>query len=123
LVIINLILIINTFFKYSPPRDIKKSQPEGSMLVLDIAGPAPLPTQCVQLMLRKPDKRRISTQHWELTNDGRMKCRVYENLYVQAKDGFGTGNTSSSNAELGAWQLCNAQFIQLKMKRDKKFLF
>jgi hypothetical protein len=83
LVIINLILIINTFFKYSPPRDIKKSQPEGSMLVLDIAGPAPLPT----------------------------------------KDGFGTGNTSSSNAELGAWQLCNAQFIQLKMKRDKKFLF
>lgn len=87
---------------------MRKPQPESALLVLDIAGPAPLPTQCVPLMLRKPDKRRISTQHWEFTMDGRLKCRVYENLFVQAKDGFGTSNeAATASSKMGAWQLCN----------------
>ena len=83
------------------------------MLVLDIAGSAPLPNQCVPLMLRKPDKRRISTQHWEFTGDGRLKCRMYESLYVRAKDGFGgMGAAPSANSngkvddKVGVWQLC-----------------
>lgn len=88
----------NTF---SPPRDLTRPQKEGTMLVLDISGSAPLPTQCVPLQLRKPDRRRISTQHWEFTSDGKMKCKMYENLYVQAKDGFGGTNA------VGSWQLCN----------------
>lgn len=98
-----LLIYIHILCTCSPPRDARKNHNEGTMLVLDIAGPGALPTTCVPLMLRKPDKRRISTQHWEFTNDGRMKCRLYENLYVQAKDGFGGTN----NTELGSWQLCN----------------
>lgn len=55
--------------------------------VLDIAGPAPQPSLCVGLMLRRPDKRRKSTQTWRFTDDGRLCC-VHNNMCVQAKDGF-----------------------------------
>ena len=55
--------------------------------VLDIAGPAPQPTQYVSLVLRRPDKRRKSTQTWHFTEDGRLCC-AHNNMYVQAKDGF-----------------------------------
>lgn len=111
--------IYTTFIPFSPPRDLRKPQQEATMLVLDIAGPAPLPTQCVPLMLRKPDRRRISTQHWEFTGDGRMKCKLYENLYVQAKDGFGTFGKNGSNpsgSEVGSWQLCKDPCICIDLE-------
>lgn len=55
--------------------------------VLDIAGPAPQPTQYVSLVLRRPDKRRKSTQTWHFTEDGHLCC-AHNNMCVQAKDGF-----------------------------------
>lgn len=55
--------------------------------VLDIAGPAPQPTKYVSLVLRRPDKRRKSTQTWHFTEDGCLCC-AHNNMYVQAKDGF-----------------------------------
>src|SRR5688572_22105608 len=73
------------------------------MLVLDIAGQAPQPSSYVPLMLRKPDTRRASTQHWEFTQDGRLKCANYSTLYVQAKDGFGDEKQSNE----GGWRQWN----------------
>lgn len=93
----------------SPPRDPRKPAPQAS-LVLDVAGHAILPTQCVPLMLRKPDKRRACTQHWEFTEDGRLKCSAVSNMFVQAKDGFGVmyPSTKSTNPTpmVAAWQMC-----------------
>ncbi|XP_039294739.1 vacuolar protein sorting-associated protein 13D isoform X2 [Nilaparvata lugens] len=57
------------------------------IMVLDISGPAPQPTQYVALVLRRPDKRRVSTQTWRFTDDGRLCC-AHNNMCVQAKDGF-----------------------------------
>ncbi|XP_054285267.1 intermembrane lipid transfer protein VPS13D-like [Macrosteles quadrilineatus] len=66
----------------SPPR-----APPDKILVLDISGPAPQPSHYVSLVLRRPDKRRKSTQTWRFTDDGRLCC-VHNNMCVQAKDGF-----------------------------------
>ncbi|KAL0274818.1 UNVERIFIED_CONTAM: hypothetical protein PYX00_002852 [Menopon gallinae] len=73
----------------SPPRDprSKSSYHNDKVLVLDIAGTAPQPTQCVALVLRRPDKRRSLTQTWRFTEDGRLCC-AHNNMCVQAKDGF-----------------------------------
>lgn len=65
----------------SPPRD-----QSGSVLVLDIAGLAPQPTQYTPLVIRRPDPRRRSTQTWRFT-EGRLCC-AHNNMCVQAKDGF-----------------------------------
>ena len=55
--------------------------------MLDIAGPAPQPSEYTPLMLRKPDERRKLTQTWRFTEDGRLCC-LHSNMFVQAKDGF-----------------------------------
>ncbi len=102
----------------SPPRDPRKPIPPGSLLVLDIAGQASQPTQFIHLMLRKPDKRRASTQHWEFTRDGRLKCATLSNMFVQAKDGFGIVNGKHVNQDAGqsssvaAWQMCEFLFLK-----------
>jgi vacuolar protein sorting-associated protein 13D len=73
----------------SPPRDPSVHHPvdPSRILVLDIAGPALQPSQYVHLMLRKPDPRRLLTQTWRFTDDGRLCCG-HSNVFVQAKDGF-----------------------------------
>ncbi|XP_047493790.1 vacuolar protein sorting-associated protein 13D-like isoform X6 [Penaeus chinensis] len=81
-------------------RKLKKRQP---YLVLDIAGPAPQPTEYTPLMLRKPDERRSLTQTWRFTEDGRLCC-VHVNMYVQAKDGF-LGLAPGNDVVLGPPQL------------------
>ncbi|ODN01813.1 Vacuolar protein sorting-associated protein 13D [Orchesella cincta] len=92
-----------------PLGDPKQTEPSGTRLVLDIAGSAPQPSQCVALMLRRPDKRRASTQHWEFTLDGRLKLSMYANMYVQAKDGFGLSGMSyeaeSQESNGASWKL------------------
>lgn len=55
--------------------------------VLDIAGPALQPKEFVGLALRRPSQRRLSTQTWRFTEDGRLCC-AHNNMCVQAKDGF-----------------------------------
>lgn len=66
----------------SPPR-----APSDKVMVLDICGPAPQPTQYVGLVIRRPDRRRVSTQSWKFTEDGRLCC-AHSSMCVQAKDGF-----------------------------------
>lgn len=78
----------------SPPK-----APQDKILVLDISTPAPQPSQYVNLILRRPDKRRTSTQTWRFTEDGRLCC-VHNNMCVQAKDGF-FGLRRGSEAVLG----------------------
>ncbi|CAG7684383.1 unnamed protein product [Allacma fusca] len=94
----------------SAPREPRKPAPYATILVLDIAGSGPQPTQYTPLMLRKPDNRRASTQHWEFTVDGRLKCEKLENLYVQAKDGFGippAGLQKEGKNNLAQWNKWN----------------
>lgn len=55
--------------------------------VLDIAGPALQPKEFVNLALRRPSQRRISTQTWRFTEEGRLCC-AHNNMCVQARDGF-----------------------------------
>ncbi|GLH07616.1 Vacuolar protein sorting-associated protein 13D [Gryllus bimaculatus] len=85
----------------SPPRDPRARIPTHSdySLVLDIAGPAPQPSHYVNLELRRPDRRRTSTQTWRFTDDGRLCC-AHNNMCVQAKDGF-FGLHQGSDAVLG----------------------
>lgn len=98
----------------SPPREPRKPAAHGSSLVLDIAGSGPQPAQYTPLMLRKPDKRRASTQHWDFTPDGRLKCEKLDNLYVQAKDGFGIplGSSQDKDGRVTAaqWNKCTKIF-------------
>ncbi|KAK6626649.1 hypothetical protein RUM44_009125 [Polyplax serrata] len=88
----------------SPPRDprSKSSDYNDKILVLDIAGTAPQPMQCVALVLRRLDKRRASTQKWRFTQDGRLCC-AHRNMCVQAKDGF-FGLRQGNEAVLGPSQ-------------------
>ncbi|XP_069683777.1 intermembrane lipid transfer protein Vps13D isoform X2 [Periplaneta americana] len=90
----------------SPPRDPRSkhsTQNDDRILVLDIAGPAPQPTQYVSLVLRRPDKRRKSTQTWHFTEDGRLCC-AHNNMCVQAKDGF-FGLHQGAATSGASWQL------------------
>ncbi|XP_064107510.1 intermembrane lipid transfer protein VPS13D-like isoform X2 [Macrobrachium nipponense] len=89
----------------SPPHDpaSKKARKASNILVLDIAGPAPQPTEYTPLMLRKPDERRRLTQTWRFTEDGRLCC-IHVNMFVQAKDGF-LGLSPGTCG--GSWQLWN----------------
>ncbi|XP_075234181.1 vacuolar protein sorting 13D [Lycorma delicatula] len=73
--------------------------PSDRIMVLDISGPAPQPSQYVGLSLHRPDKRRTSTQTWRFTDDGRLCC-AHNNMCVQAKDGF-FGLRKGSEAVLG----------------------
>lgn len=103
----------------SSPRDPKKPAAPGT-LVLDIEGQAPQPSQYVRLMLRKPDKRRSSTQHWEFTDDGRLKCCMYANLYVQIKDGFGDRTERSEKvSDVGPWQMSKEEAIRIYKTASK----
>ncbi|XP_042225636.1 vacuolar protein sorting-associated protein 13D-like isoform X3 [Homarus americanus] len=90
----------------SPPHDptSKKSRKNTNVLVLDIAGPAPQPSEYTPLMLRKPDDRRRLTQTWRFTEDGQLCC-VHVNMFVQAKDGF-LGLAPGSHFG-GSWQSWN----------------
>nr|XP_045619802.1 vacuolar protein sorting-associated protein 13D-like isoform X1 [Procambarus clarkii]XP_045619809.1 vacuolar protein sorting-associated protein 13D-like isoform X1 [Procambarus clarkii] len=89
----------------SPPHDptSKKARKYNNVLVLDIAGPAPQPTEYTPLMLRKPDDRRRLTQTWRFTEDGQLCC-VHVNMFVQAKDGF-LGLAPGNDVVLGPPQL------------------
>ncbi|KAL7638274.1 UNVERIFIED_CONTAM: hypothetical protein RMT77_010838 [Armadillidium vulgare] len=88
----------------SPPYDptSKKPRNDSNILVLDIAGPAPLPSEYTPLVLRKPDVRRSLTQTWRFTEDGRLCCE-HPNMYVQAKDGF----LGLASGRHGRWNLWN----------------
>ena len=55
--------------------------------VLDIAGPGLQPKEFVSLALRRPSQRRVSTQTWRFTEEGRLCC-AHNNMCVQARDGF-----------------------------------
>ncbi|XP_063232383.1 intermembrane lipid transfer protein Vps13D [Bacillus rossius redtenbacheri] len=84
----------------SPPRDPRSRHPARSdVMVLDIAGPAPQPMQYLNLVLRRKDQRRASTQTWHFSPDGRLRC-LHNNMCVQAKDGF-FGLREGSEAVLG----------------------
>ena len=78
---------IKTIFFISRDPRSRSSHQNDKIYVLDIAGTAPQPTQCVALVLKRPDKRRKSTQTWRFTEDGRLCC-AHNNMCVQAKDGF-----------------------------------
>lgn len=69
------------------------------VLVLDIAGSGLQPSEYVHLMLRKPDPRRLLTQTWRFTEDGRLCCG-HSNVFVQAKDGFQGIRIGKSNLAL-----------------------
>lgn len=73
----------------SPPRDPHKhsSSANAKIMVLDIADLGPQPGEYTSLVLRKPDPRRLHTQTWKFTSDGRLCCS-YPNMFVQSKDGF-----------------------------------
>ncbi|KAG1679364.1 Vacuolar protein sorting-associated protein 13D [Nymphon striatum] len=76
----------------NPPQDPRKSsgssaKSKRTKFVLDLAGIGPQPDCYTPLMLRKSDDRRRSTQTWRFTEDGRLCC-AYNNMYVQANDGF-----------------------------------
>ncbi|XP_017773930.1 PREDICTED: vacuolar protein sorting-associated protein 13D isoform X2 [Nicrophorus vespilloides] len=70
----------------SPPLHPGQQRTE-NILVLDIEGTAPQPSQYTRLVLRRPDPRRKSTQTWRFTEEGRLRC-VHHNMCVQAQDGF-----------------------------------
>ncbi|KAB0794994.1 hypothetical protein PPYR_11833 [Photinus pyralis] len=82
----------------SPPSHPQQMRTE-NILVLDIEGPAPQPTNYTRLMLRRVDPRRRSTQTWRFTEEGRLCCAHY-NMCVQAQDGF-FGLRPGSSAVLG----------------------
>nr|XP_018896804.1 PREDICTED: vacuolar protein sorting-associated protein 13D isoform X1 [Bemisia tabaci] len=74
----------------SPPRDPSGKMPSpvsDNVMVLDISGPAPQPTEYSGLVLRRPHQRRKMTQTWRFTEEGRLCC-AHNNMCVQAKDGF-----------------------------------
>ncbi|XP_065212498.1 intermembrane lipid transfer protein Vps13D isoform X2 [Planococcus citri] len=88
----------------SPPVDprTKRTSEADNVMVLDIAGPALQPKEFVGLALRKPSQRRLSTQTWRFTEDGRLCC-AHNNMCVQAKDGF-FGLRKGNYAVLGPTQ-------------------
>ncbi|KAG8283042.1 hypothetical protein J6590_023572 [Homalodisca vitripennis] len=99
----------------SPPR----ASPD-KILVLDISGPAPQPSHCVNLLLRRPDKRRKSTQTWRFTDDGRLCC-VHNNMCVQAKDGF-FGLRQGSEVVLGPSCLTQERSVPLEQLVNRQRL-
>ncbi|KAK0083635.1 hypothetical protein PV325_008476 [Microctonus aethiopoides] len=100
----------------SPPRD-KHSRTSDSVLVLDIAGPAPQPFNYCALALRRPDSRRRSTQTWRFTDDGRLCC-AHKNMCVQSKDGF-MGLYEGSEAVLGPQTHSNPPPIEQQVGRQR----
>ncbi|XP_044592109.1 vacuolar protein sorting-associated protein 13D isoform X2 [Cotesia glomerata] len=100
----------------SPPRD-KHSRTPDTVLVLDIAGPAPQPFNYCALALRRPDPRRRSTQTWRFTDDGRLCC-AHKNMCVQSKDGF-MGLYEGSEAVLGPQTHCNPPPIEQRVGRQR----
>lgn len=86
----------------APPR-----APSDRVMVLDICGPAPQPTQYVGLVVRRPDRRRNLTQSWKFTEEGRLCC-AHSSMCVQAKDGF-FGLHKGSEAVLGPPQAVTYQ--------------
>ncbi|GAB6019931.1 hypothetical protein CHUAL_001462 [Chamberlinius hualienensis] len=73
----------------SPPRNSRKhgTSTAYQSLVLDIAEMALQPDRYTSLMLRKPNPQRASTQTWEFSEDGRLRCR-HHNVFVQCADGY-----------------------------------
>ncbi|XP_071432103.1 intermembrane lipid transfer protein VPS13D isoform X4 [Pithys albifrons albifrons] len=73
----------------SVPHHPHKASPrsEGSSMILDIAGLAAVTDNRYEpLMLRRPDRRRSSTQTWSF-RDGKLTCGIH-GLVVQAKGGI-----------------------------------
>ncbi|XP_066151224.1 intermembrane lipid transfer protein Vps13D isoform X2 [Euwallacea fornicatus] len=93
----------------SPPNHPNSPRQQDNIMVLDIADTAPQPNyysssfkdsfgsstrlhaqmynSVGRLTLRRMDPRRLSTQRWKATQDGRLCCDHY-NMCVQAEDGF-----------------------------------
>ncbi|KAM6240877.1 intermembrane lipid transfer protein VPS13D isoform 4-T4 [Porphyrio hochstetteri] len=73
----------------SVPHNPHKPSPRSvdSCMILDIAGLAAVTdNRCEPLMLRKPDRRRSTTQTWSF-RDGKLTCGIH-GLVVQAKGGI-----------------------------------
>lgn len=83
----------------SPPTHPNSPVSQSNILVLDIADTAPQPSFLTRLALRKIDRRRLSTQRWRFTGEGRLCCDHY-NMCVQSEDGF-FGLREGSAAVLG----------------------
>lgn len=97
----------------SPPCHPQQHRSENTVLVLDIEGPAPQPSQYTRLVLRRPDRRRQSTQTWRFTEEGRLCCAHY-NMCVQAQDGFfGIRQGRSMNSSHACWQQWNSVVLGL----------
>ncbi|CAH1134889.1 unnamed protein product [Ceutorhynchus assimilis] len=83
----------------SPPNHPDAPRSQSDILVLDIADTAPQPNYYSRLTLRRVDPRRLSTQRWRFTENGRLCCDHY-NMCVQSEDGI-YGLREGSAAVLG----------------------
>ncbi|KAM8927222.1 intermembrane lipid transfer protein VPS13D [Pelodytes ibericus] len=104
------------------PNKPSSSRSHDSSLVLDIAGLAAVTDNRYEpLMLRKPDKRRITTQTW-CFRDGKLSCSLH-GLVVQARNGI-SGLNDGAEVVLGpdaSFELLSAVpkeqlFINQKMR-------
>ncbi|KAF7280409.1 hypothetical protein GWI33_006075 [Rhynchophorus ferrugineus] len=82
-----------------PPTHPSSPVSKTNVLVLDIADTAPQPNYHSRLTLRRIDPRRLSTQRWQFSSDGRLCCG-HCNMCVQSEDGF-FGLREGSLAVLG----------------------
>ncbi|KAL1513260.1 hypothetical protein ABEB36_002689 [Hypothenemus hampei] len=83
----------------SPPNHPNAPRSQDNILILDIADTAPQPNFYSRLALKRIDPRRVSTQRWRFTQDGRLCCQ-HKNMCVQAENGF-YGLREESAAVLG----------------------
>ena len=59
------------------------------------------PNEHTPLTIRRPEKRRESTQTWYFTDDGRLRLKKVQNLVVQVKDADSRGVRSGAEVVLG----------------------
>jgi len=92
----------------SPPRDPRRpgtssggAEAKLTCFVLDIADTAMRPNEHTPLTIRRPEKRRESTQTWYFTDDGRLRLKKVQNLVVQVKDADSRGVRSGAEVVLG----------------------
>ncbi|XP_030375190.1 vacuolar protein sorting-associated protein 13D [Scaptodrosophila lebanonensis] len=91
----------------SPP--FPSNESNSVRMVLDLERP-PNPTQFTKLVVRAPNKQRITTQTWRFEN-GRLMCHA--NMCVQAFGGL-MGLKPNAEAGLGRIELPNAETIPIE---------
>ncbi|XP_037935876.1 vacuolar protein sorting-associated protein 13D [Teleopsis dalmanni] len=96
----------------SPPTELKFEECNFTRMVLDIER-APNPTEYSNLVIRSPNKQRVTTQTWRFEN-GRLMCHA--NMCVQARNGF-YGLYPGADAVLGQIE------SNSRIKNDQKIPF